>query len=277
MAIGLDLNHPADYHARTMHADTDVCKICPEHPEIVILATYSLVKTPAHDGNSMVHRRSGTIRTLSVDPCFTQDFPGHRMPYHAVRKLPAAVLDVQFHPQDGTLFGVALSNASIHFFRLEKRAGVLSRRVVTEFLPLGHIDVTGEDQSAEDVLVTQFRWYDTYAQCGSAYQYTDCMTVALAASLSTGDIISIKAKLPCVRTTYDARLSRTPPSVLFELETIQSHDLEAWTVAIVPISTDKLTFTGLLLSGGDDSKVLTSTLSVHTTGEHSLILLPDHI
>jgi hypothetical protein len=259
------------WHTRATSLDTDVMVICPAHPEFMVTGTYNLVRN--HEQHLYPGQfRHGSIFVLPVDPFWQPEFPGNKPPVLAKKKLPAAILDIHFHPADATLLAVAVSDMNIHFFRFAKRGDILSRRVITELIPLGFIKVA---ERIDGILVfpTQFRWLDVLTQVGNPDRYTNYLIVHLAATLSAGEVIIVKAKLSGIKSTFDPRLSRLPETIPLSRETVHYHDLEAWTVMAVPIDTTQDRQKLLLLSGADDSKLKTSIIEINTShqiDEHTL-------
>ncbi|ETN37897.1 uncharacterized protein HMPREF1541_07520 [Cyphellophora europaea CBS 101466] len=253
-----------EWHTRSSEYDPDVITICPVHPDLMITGTYQLVKATERQIFPGQFRQ-GSIYVNLVSPTWRPAFPGQQTPKLAKRKLPAAILDIHFHPLDGTLLGVALSDMTIHFFRFVKRADILSRRILTELLSLGSIEVASRDEDGLLVLCTQFRWLDMYEECGNPKKYTNTITTHMVVSLSTGEIITVKVKLPGVRSTFDPRLAHKPGPISFSRESVHWHTEEAWTVITIPISSTVTSQTSLLLSGGDDSKLIAAMVQFDTT------------
>ena len=263
-----------EYTARTAVEDVDCIEICPQYPDYMIYGTYSLVSAKEREYVGQI--RTGTIHVLPVEFDFKPGFPGMLLPKLAKKTFPAAVLDIHFHPQDPTLLGVALSNSEVHFLRFIKRGDILSRRVITELLPLGHLKIGEKDEYGLIPLVTQFCWFPTVQRVGRR-DINDELTVLFAATLSSRQVKLIKIKLPGIKSTHDHRLSRAPARLSSRQEEVHNHDLEAWTVIYLPTSTATTDrFPCILLSGADDSKLFASSVSVNTSS-HLEDLFPEDI
>ena len=251
-----------DYTARTAVEDVDCIEICPQYPDYMIYGTYSLVSAKEREYIGQI--RTGTIHVLPVDFDAKPTFPGMILPKLAKKTFPAAVLDIHFHPNDPTLLGVALSNSEVHFLRFVKRGDILSRRVITELLPLGHLKIAEKDEYGLIPLVTQFSWFPTVQRVGRR-DVNDELTVLFGATLSSRQVKVIKIRLPGIKSTHDHRLSRAAARLSSRQQEVHIHDLEAWTVTYVqtsPPTPDK--FPCILLSGADDSKLLASSISINT-------------
>lgn len=265
--MGTPSNKPCNittYTARTATEDIDCIAISPEYPDLMIYGTYSLVgKEQEYVGQI----RKGSIEVLPVAFQFKPTFPGMMEPYLAKVSFPAAVLDIHFHPADRTLLGVALSNSEMHFFRFVKRGDILSRKIITEFLPLGHAKIADKDEYGLIPLVTQFTWFDDSVRVGRR-DVNDEITVTLAAALSSNQISVVKFKIPGITNTHDYRLSRDPAPLSLIREDIHKHDLEAWTVSIIPMRSGPVDHRDYqLLSGADDSALIASKISLSTASQ----------
>ncbi|RMZ85423.1 hypothetical protein DV737_g794, partial [Chaetothyriales sp. CBS 132003] len=213
-----------EFSSRKGFAEVDCVAICPTYPEYLIYGTYSLIKR-REDQELAAQIRSGTIQALPVSPSFKPSFAGgSRAPKLCQHSFPAAVLDLRFHPNDGSLLGVALSDGTIHFFRFVKRADVLNRCWVTELFPLGHAVVGTRDPVTGLVpVVTQFQWLPALYEVGRR-DVSNTLTVTIAASLDSGktanvDLFSSDAPPPtvcftdgrCHEAGVTAILPLTPP------------------------------------------------------------------
>lgn len=249
-----------DYHARTAPEDVDTIEISSAYPDFMIFGTYSLVgKEREYDAQV----RKGTIEVIPVSTIFQPAYPGMLLPKLAKRDFPAAVLDIHYHPKDKTLLGVALSNAQIYFFRFVSRGDVLGRRVVTELLPLGYVSVGEIDQDGLMPLVTQFVWLPSIREVGRR-DVSNTLTVSLAATLSSHEVKIIKTRIPGMKSTNDHRLARASFALPVLSEVIHTHDLEAWTVASLPVFDFDGTYQHIIFSGGDDSRLIASMVEQDT-------------
>lgn len=246
------------YQTQPLAHDTDIVAICPTAPEFAVTGTYSLVKK----GETEDYRgqlRYGTINVKRVEPTFESSFPGQLLPILANHRLPAAVLDVHFHPQDLTLIAASLSNTEVRFFRFVKRADILSRRIITELLPLGTVKVADKDQYDQTPLVTQFHWMEMYEGRGSESLGTNTITTCFAATTSSYEVRTVKVKIPGIKSSFDYRLAHNPRQLDLSAENVQWHANEAWTVSSILRSTENDSMTNVILSGGDDCKLISAT------------------
>ena len=245
-----------DFSARNAPEDTDCIEICPSYPDLMVFGTYSLV-AKKEDREHEAQVRAGTIEVLPVSPIFNPAYPGMLLPKLAKRSFSAAVLDIHFHPQDQTLLGVALSNAQVHFLRFIRRGDVLGRRVITELIPLGYVTIAEAGEDGLIPLVTQFLWLPTIKEYGRR-DVSNKLCVSFAATLSSFNVKIIKTRVPGIKSTNDHRLAQPPTALPFLSENIHTHDLEAWTVSSLTIFEFDGNLQHILLSGGDDSKLIAS-------------------
>jgi diphthine methyl ester acylhydrolase len=245
-----------DFQSRTAPEDLDTIEICRAYPDLMVFGTYSLVgKEREYDAQI----RRGSIEVITVSPVFQQAYPGMLLPKLARHDFSAAVLDIHFHPEDKTLLGVALSNGQIHFFRFLRRGDVLGRRIITELLPLGQATIAEADETGLIPLVTQFTWLPCIQTIGRR-DVSNTLSASLAATLSSHTVKIAKIRIPGIKSTNDPRLSRSAVDLPTITEEIHSHDLEAWTVASLPILNFDGSFQHILLSGGDDSRLIASVV-----------------
>lgn len=259
-----------DFHARTALEDVDTIEICPAYPDLTVFGTYSLV---GREREYEAQVRKGTIEVIPISSVFQQAYPGMLLPKLAKRDFSAAVLDIHFHPEDKTLLGVALSNGQIHFFRFLRRGDVLGRRIITELLPLGQSTIAEADEDGVVPLVTQFVWLPCVQEVGRR-DVSNTLSVSLAATLSSHGVKIAKIRMPGIKSTNDPRLSRSAVELPTISGDIHSHDLEAWTVASLPILNFDGSFQHILFSGGDDSRLIASMVSQDSckTGSISTLL-----
>jgi diphthine methyl ester acylhydrolase len=260
-----------DFQSRTAPEDLDTIEICPAYPDLMVFGTYSLVgKEREYDAQV----RRGSIEVITVSPVFQQAYPGMLLPKLARHDFSAAVLDIHFHPEDKTLLGVALSNGQIHFFRFLRRGDVLGRRIITELLPLGQATIAEADETGLIPLVTQFTWLPCIQTIGRR-DVSNTLSASLAATLSSHAVKIAKIRIPGIKSTNDPRLSRSALDLPTITEEIHSHDLEAWTVASIPILNFDGSFQHILLSGGDDSRLIASMVEQENckTGSINALLI----
>ncbi|RMD39284.1 hypothetical protein DV735_g5848, partial [Chaetothyriales sp. CBS 134920] len=249
-----------DFSSRKAVADIDCIAICPAYPEYLVYGTYTIVRRE-EDEDISAQVRTGTIQVLPVEPDFRPSFAGcPRRPRLCEQSFPAAVLDIRFHPNDGSLLGAALSDGTIHFFRFFKRADVLHRRWVTELHPLGHAKVAEKDAETGRLrVVTQFQWLPALHEVGRL-DVSNTLTVTIAATLDSGVVKLLRTNIPAIRSTMDQRMVLPPVRLEASTETIHTHSLEAWCIALVGVP--KLSNMQVLLSGGDDSNILVSIVTM---------------
>ncbi|EXJ85162.1 hypothetical protein A1O3_05837 [Capronia epimyces CBS 606.96] len=264
-----------EFTSRT--ADQEVCavEICPDHPEYMVIGTYSLVKKDERRDYEAQTRR-GTLQVMPVAAHFQPKYAGMLAPHLDRVEFPCAVLDLHFHPADGTLLGVAASNAQMYFFRLVKHGDVLGRRVITKLLPLGTATIADPDDHGLVPLVTQFAWLPETRTHGVS-GISDVQHISVVATTSLGHTRLVDAALPAIKDLFDERVSqpREPLSVM--AIDVHQHDLEAWTVAAITLPAATATATAaatmfepdsalsntscrLILSGGDDSALIASVV-----------------
>ncbi|EXJ85810.1 hypothetical protein A1O1_06179 [Capronia coronata CBS 617.96] len=257
-----------EYTTRT--ADQEVCavEICPDHPEYMIIGTYSLVKKDDRRDYEAQTRR-GTIQVMPVAATFKPKYAGMLAPQLDRVAFPCAVLDLHFHPADSTLLGVATSNAQMQFFRFVKHGDVLGRRVITKLLPLGVATVAEADEHGLVPLVTQFTWFPETRTHGVS-GINDVQEIVFAVTTSLGETRVVHTAVPAIRGLFDQRLStQSSEPLAVKAVDVHKHDLEAWTVAAVPLGYDVLddgshdaTLHRLILSGGDDSALIASMVEM---------------
>ncbi|RMZ89147.1 hypothetical protein DV736_g3632, partial [Chaetothyriales sp. CBS 134916] len=249
-----------EYSSRKAVAEVDCVAVCPTYPEYLIYGTYSLVKR-REDQEIAAQIRSGTIQALPVSSSFKPNFAGgSRPPKLCQHSFAAAVLDIRFHPNDGSLLGVALSDGTIHFFRFVKRADVLNRCWVTELFPLGHAVVEREDPVTGLIpVVTQFQWLPALHEVGRR-DVSNTFTLTIAASLDSGKVKMLRAKIPAIKSSLDQRLLLPPALLQAPTSTIHTHTLEAWCAALVAVP--NFPNMHVLLSGADDSTLIASIFTL---------------
>jgi diphthine methyl ester acylhydrolase len=249
---------------RTLDEEIDTIAICPNHNDYMVVGTYSLVKRHQNTAHA-TQMRHGSIRVMTVSQTFKPTYAGMLPPQLDRVDLPCAVLNIHFHPKDPSLLGAAVSNGCMFFFRFVAHGDVLGRRIVTKLLLLGAVRVADNDHEGSAPLITQFTWFEGLRNRGTQ-GVDDISIAALAVTTSTGETKVLKVGIPVVRDVFDARLEHAEVSILSASETIDGRELEAWTVATVNLSTSEGQDgaeggSRLLLSGGDDSALIASTLT----------------
>lgn len=256
------------FTSRTADQEVDTVEICPEHPEYMIIGTYSLLKKD-DPCDYIGQMRRGTIQVMPVLSTFKPKYAGMLPPQLDKAALPCAVLDIHFHPSDGSLLGVATSNAQMHFYRFVKHGDVLGRRVITKLIPLGKAAVAEKDEFGLTPLVTQFTWFPEIRSHGVS-GISDVQDISFAITTSFGDTKVIKTSIPAIKDLFDARLDQPLEPLDINSTDIHKHDLEAWTVAMIPLrssmddegapSKDFGSEYRMILSGGDDSALIASAI-----------------
>lgn len=149
---------------------------------------------------------------------------------------PSAILDIHFHPHQerGTVMAVVSSTGTLSFFKLSTSAGSVSLQEISTHKPLGE---------GEGVLFLSCSWHPS---------------IPSLLAITTSDY---QVHILQVSDTWDVCKASTGPLV--------SHTLEAWTVAFSPFVEGLNSETPgaledssqllILYSGGDDSKLLSST------------------
>lgn len=256
-----------EYTVRTADQEVDTVEICPAHADYMIIGTYSLVKKDDRRDYEAQTRR-GTIQVMTVASEFKPLYAGMLPPQLDMISFPCAVLDIHFHPTDGTLLGVATSNAHVYFFRFIKHGDVLGRRVITKLLPLGAVRVSEDDEHGLVPLVTQFTWFPELRSHG-VLGISDVQGVSFAATTSFGETKIISTSVPLIKDLFDDRLVQSPSELPHTVIDIHKHDLEAWTVAALTLrsateNTDNSIYR-MILSGGDDSALIASAVELPST------------
>ncbi|KAL2421382.1 hypothetical protein ABEF95_007417 [Exophiala dermatitidis] len=260
----------------TRTTDQEVCavEISPLHPEYMIIGTYSLVKKDDRRDYE-AQTRKGSLQIMTVSETFKPRYAGMLPPQLHRVDFASAVLDLHFHPADGSLLGVATSNAQMQFFRFVKHGDVLGRRVMTKLILLGTATVADPDEHGLVPLVTQFLWFPEMRVHGVS-AISDVQQVSFAVTTSLGETRVVKVALPAIKDMFDERLSRPgtgleqQQSLHVEATTVHQHDLEAWTVASIDLPAgaseqqQQEISQRLILSGGDDSALIASAWNIDT-------------
>lgn len=263
-----------EYVSRAADQEVDAVEICPDHPEYMVIGTYSLVKKDEpcdYDGQT----RKGTIQVMTVSPTFKPKYAGMLPPQLDRTAFPCAVLDIHFHPADRSLLGVATSNAQMHFFRFVKHGDVLGRRVITKLLPLGTATVAENDEHGLVPLITQFTWFPETRTHGVS-GISDVQDVLFAVVTSFGDAKVIATSLPAIKDLFDDRSSLPPAALQVTAEDLHRHDLEAWTVA-VPFDNESSSHYRMVISGGDDSALIASAIELPRSPTETPTLLTSSV
>lgn len=254
-----------EFDTRIADQEVDAIEICPAHPEYMVIGTYSLLKTNDprdYEGQT----RRGTIQVMEVASQFKPKYTGMLGPQLDKISFPCAVLDIHFHPSDGTLLGVATSNSEMRFFRFVIHGDVMGRRVITRLLPLGVATVAENDSYGLVPLITQFAWFPEMRTRGTDDEHD----VAFAITTSQGDTKVVKTTIAAIKYIFDPRLQEPSAPLAVISHDIHNHDLEAWTVAAItlrgPTNTVLNTSYHMILSGGDDSALVASAVELPSCG-----------
>ncbi|KAL6252510.1 hypothetical protein RBB50_000229 [Rhinocladiella similis] len=259
------------YTTRTAEQEIDAVAICPTYPEYMIIGTYSLLK-PDAPRSYPSQTRQGSIQVLTVSSEFRPRYAGMLPPQLDRTAFPEAIVDIHFHPSDGTLFGAATSTGKIHLFRFIKHGDVLGRRVITKLLPLGSVTVSEPDEHGLAPLVTQFTWFPGVHTKG-VLGISDVQGICFAAVTSFGETKLVHTSIPRIKDLYDQRVGQDLEASPAVITDVHKHELEAWTVASLTLpnseDTGKGTVTHMILSGGDDSALVASAIDLPSaTSEH---------
>lgn len=257
----MEPSEPEDYVSRTASQEIDTVEISPQHPEYMVIGTYSLVKT-SEPRDYEAQTRKGTLQILPVSSIFKPKYAGMLPPSLDKLSFSCAIVDIHFHPSDPSLLGAATSIGEIHFFRFIKYGDVLGRRVLVRLVPLGIAKVAEDDQHGLSALITQFTWLPDLGTHGIR-DLNDFQRASLAFTTSFGDTRIVSLEIPAIRDLNDHRVSSTQlPELRFKCEQASHHELEAWTVATFPLASTHDTTTCLVLSGGDDSALLAAQVTL---------------
>ncbi|KIW11164.1 hypothetical protein PV08_10464 [Exophiala spinifera] len=260
------------YTTRTADQEIDTVAICPAHPEYMVIGTYSLVK-PDAPRSYPSQTRQGSIQVLTVSSDFRPRYAGMLPPQLDRMAFPEAIVDIHFHPSDGTLFGAATSTGKVHLFRFIKHGDVLGRRVITKLLPLGSVTVSEPDEHGLSPLVTQFAWLPGVPTKG-VLGISDVQGICFAAVTSFGETKIVYASVPRIKDLYDQRVGQDLAAPPVAITDVHKHELEAWTVASLTLpgsgdTEDQGTVTHMILSGGDDSALIASAIDLLSPSELS--------
>ncbi|KAI1338085.1 hypothetical protein F5Y15DRAFT_387508 [Xylariaceae sp. FL0016] len=220
-------------------------EFCPAHPEYFIVGTYNL--QPENASEVKLEEANEQQPTLKKP----QNRNGSLVVFQLLDKsgichvqtvsCPSALLDIHFHPDPAkqNVAAVVSSTGALSFFRLDPSSSASE--------PLGEISTHKPLGDTDDVLFLSCAWHPTLY---------DLLAV------TTSD-----HHVHVLRVDDDWNVHETTP------QPIITHSLEAWTVAFSPFSASipaeegacvfPRSQTATLFSGGDDSKLLLSTLTCH--------------
>ncbi len=261
---------PADFISRTAAGPVAAVAISPAYPDYMTIGTYALLK-PDEPEASVGQIRNGSIYVLPVNNNFKPAYPGNMPPLLDSKCLSAAVLDIHFHPSEDSLLGVAMSNASMSFFRLVKHADVHARRIEMRLIYLGSIVIAESDEHGAKPLITAFTWLPgitTTSVPGSSGYHT----VYFAATDTDGGVRLIEATVLANRSLDAPNLisAHSEPEMMKCVD-LHEHTQEAWTAAVVTLSKSECCQGEvrkiLILSGGDDSALIATLATLKSTSD----------
>jgi len=236
---------------RILDQEPDCIVVVPDHPDFVVIGTYSLVES---DQNQVSNERKGSLQIL---PFFTNNNNGHHVELDR-QDFPFGIYDIHFHPKYKDMLGVATSDAEIHFFSVTARHTAEENKLSRlQFVYHGHIPIEAPHPSDGHLaIVTQFHFIEQDLRPLSRDFH-----VLLIATTQFGNTKIVKTTLPARSTDPEPGHSIPFQHVLVHK---QSFDLEAWaTLPLTGTTTEQL----LILSGGDDSQlIISSVASLQLTG-----------
>lgn len=258
-----------EYDSRTASEEIDTVVVSPIHPEYMIIGTYSLV-TGSEPREDEAQVRKGSLEVMLVSSKWNPRYVGMLPPTLEKLVFACAILDIHFHPSDGSLLGVATSTGYVHFFRFAKYGDVLGRRVVTRLLPMGFVKVAEADEHGLKPLVTQFSWFDEISTHGIS-GINDFHRASMAFTTSFGDASVVTVEIPAIKNVFDHRLAKEVPELVPINEFLHKHELEAWTVASVTLRISHDSIYRVVFSGGDDSALIATAIDLPNTQSPSFI------
>lgn len=251
------------YISRKIKEEIDTVAVSPLHPEYMVIGTYHLLKEDEpREYDAQI--RSGSIQVMLVSPGWSPRYAGMLPPTLDKLLFACAIVDLHFHPIDGSIFAAATSTGYVHFFRFSKQGDVLGRRVVTKLLPLGNVKVADEDEHGMKPIVLQFSWLPDISTHG-IQGINDFHRVSLVFSTSFGDTSVVTTEIPAIYDMFDHRLAKTVPDLEPINYHLHKHELEAWTVASAVLRTSHDSTYRVVFSGGDDSALIATAIDLPKT------------
>ncbi|KAK5093212.1 hypothetical protein LTR70_004855 [Exophiala xenobiotica] len=236
--------------SRLLDQEPDCVAVVPDHPDFVVIGTYSLVESDQHQASN---ERIGFLQILP----FFADNKDIRHVELDRQDFTFGIYDVHFHPKYRDVLGVATSDAEIRFFSLiAQRTAEESKLCRLHFVYHGHVIVEAPDPSDGHLaVVTQFQFIEQDLSTDTRDTH-----VLLVATTQFGNTKIVKTTLSASSTDPE-----TSHRSLFQRILVhkQSFGLEAWTtLPLLDAVTDQL----LVLSGGDDGQLIVSSVSCpHST------------
>ncbi|KXJ90697.1 WD40-repeat-containing domain protein [Microdochium bolleyi] len=222
----------ASLRSLTLDLPPSCIEFCLAHPAYFVVGTYNLQKEEGLEPpvEEAEHNSEGgaAVRKQSRDgSIIVFRLDNSELANTQVVKYPSAILDLHFHPGQPDVLAVVSSTGTLSFFRLSK-AGQLTE-----------IKTHSSLEPSDGVLFLSCVWHPDLHEL-------------LAITTSDFHVHVFR-----VDSDWNVHLTSDEPAV--------SHQLEAWTVAFSPLGTgtDHVTQTQevTVFSGGDDSRLLASTLT----------------
>lgn len=246
------------FRSRSLDQEPDTIVVVPAFPMFVVIGTYSLVPTPeTEEGEDSNQSTSNRIGSLQILPFLSREPDLESVASISLGRedFTFGIYDTQFHPRHESLLGVATSNGEILFFDVLLQDSYSGSPYHMGFSGLGKVLVEEPDSDDEKrSIITSFHFLDVPGQ-NLASSDSDQYTVFLIATTQLGNTKLVQAAIP--RDANHVRDLRTVESQIIDIHK-QSMDLEAWT--ILPIFTSPSTL--FVLSGGDDSQLLVSSIEI---------------
>ncbi|KAK6377236.1 glutamate--cysteine ligase [Lithohypha guttulata] len=215
--------------SRSLDQEPDCIAIVPDHPQYVVIGTYSL---SAASDTPQTKRGSLQIHTYSPDG--DRDVELDRLDFDF------GIYDLQFHPLHHEWLGAATSHGEIRFYAVTSHYDEVTDELHSLKLTYyWHVPIEPHSDNGNQAIITFFQFLET--EIGRL--------PSLVTTTQFGNTRLVKA--PIAGATPD--LSQN--IVIHK----QSMELEAWTtVAVVDTITNQI----LILSGGDDSQLIISSIAL---------------
>ena len=254
-----------EFTSRNVPQHPDTIRICPAYPEYMIVGTHHLREEheSREPGTSI---RKGLLIIMPVSPSVEPDHAGQLVSLCETREMGAGVEEIQFHPEDPELLGVALSNAKIHFFRLIRQVEVGGHQVPFILKDLHDLVIVKDDIADNGTLATpvvhRFIWITDVPNLGEPEDAED-QIVTLTASTEYGDVVFVQAGLPASNEVNDRQKKPVYPMLS---TVVHRHGELAWcsTSARIATTRDHL----MIISGGDDYTLRGTVLEFARNGTY---------
>lgn len=231
--------------SRLLDQEPDCIAVVPDHPDFVVIGTYSLVES---DQDQASNERKGSLQILP----FSEDNKDIRRVELDRQDFTFGIYDIHFHPKHKDMLGVATSDAEVRFFSvIAQRTAEESKLYRLHFVYHGHVTVEAPDPSDGHLaVVTQFQFIEQDLSTDTRDTH-----VLLVATTQFGNTKIVKTTLSASSTDPETSHTNFFQRILVHK---QSFDLEAWaTLPLLDAATDQL----LVLSGGDDGQLIVSSVS----------------